>query len=132
MSKKVNRATSLSILSAILYSHGLCCIVPGLAFISGATPVLAWIAPLKPYLSTISVTTLGFSWYQKLRPQKKKQDQCCNHPQDFWHSKMFLGIVTVFVLVTQALPLFQSKLYSTTSKGYCETHHQHGCCKPQE
>ncbi|MEL6358451.1 MAG: hypothetical protein AAFQ01_00750, partial [Bacteroidota bacterium] len=50
-------------------------------------------------------------------------------PESFWHSKTFLGIVTVFVLATQILPLFQSKRYGTTGKGYCETHHQHDCCK---
>ena len=131
MSLKAARTTNLSILSAILCSHGLCCIVPGLAFISGATPILAWIAPIKPYLSVISITTLVFSWYQKLRPQKKKQAQCCDHPQSFWHSKTFLGIVTVFVLATQVLPYLQSKLYETTSKGCCETHQQ-DCCKAKQ
>lgn len=131
MSTKVYRATSLSILSAILCSHGLCCIVPGLAFISGATPVLAWIAPIKPYLAIISVTTLGFSWYQKLRPRKKKQTQCCDHPQSFWHSKTFLGIVTVVVLATQVPPYLQSKLYGETRKKCCETHQQ-DCCKAKK
>jgi len=119
---KSGKFAELGVLSAIAAS--LCCITPGLALISGASGIAAafsWIEPARPYLIGITVLALGLAWYLKLRPVKADEIQCeCEEDgitngktgmSNFWQSKKFLGIVTVFAALMLTFPYYSSIFY---------------------
>lgn len=101
------------IISALLASS--CCIIPLLALIAGSSGLASsfgWIEPARPYLIALSLSVLGFAWYQKLKPVKVEEDCCAVNVQPrFIQSKTFLGIITVFALSMMAFP-FYSTLFS--------------------
>ena len=97
------------VLAAIAAS--LCCILPVLALIAGASGIassFSWLEPARPYFIGVTVLVLGFAWYQKLRP--KPADECgCETAEKkppFLQSKSFLALVTVFAAATIAFPLY--------------------------
>lgn len=102
--------TSAGVLSAIAAS--LCCITPVVALLAGSSSIaanFAWIEPARPYLIGLSIAVLTFSWYLKLKPQKTNDIDCnCETTKKtpFFHSKSFLGIVTVFAILMMAFPLY--------------------------
>lgn len=110
---KTNR-NKLLIASSILTALGssLCCILPLVAFILGTSGIVStssWISALRPYLALLSVLTLGFAWYRKLRPTKQ---HCAAHQSpSFWESKTFLRIMTVFSLTMLSFPYYAPLLY---------------------
>jgi len=111
--KPGNKLTGLGLLTAI--SASLCCITPLLALLagtSGLASAFSWLDPLRPYLIAFTVLVFTFAWYQKLKPQK--QIDCnCEKPEKaaFIHTKMFLGIVTVFAVLMLTLPLYAHIFY---------------------
>jgi len=81
----------------------LCCITPVLAVLVGSTAFassLSWMEMFRPYLISLVVLVLAYAWWDKLKP--KKQDTRCacdadiNGKVSFWHSKVFLALVSVF------------------------------------
>jgi copper chaperone CopZ len=104
-----------SLLSAIAAS--LCCITPVIALLAGSSSIAAnfsWIEPARPYLIGLSITVLAFAWYIKLKPAKTNDTDCeceTTTKASFLQSKTFLGIVTVFAILSMAFPLYAKMFY---------------------
>jgi copper chaperone CopZ len=113
--KNEKKLIGASLLSAIAAS--LCCITPILAAVSGAAgaaSAFSWLDPLRPYLIGLTVVVLGFAWYQKLKPEKSEEIECaCEEDEkpNFWQSKTFLAIVTVFAILMMAFPYYGDDLF---------------------
>jgi copper chaperone CopZ len=113
--KKGKNFIGAGIFAAIAAS--LCCITPVLALFAGASGVastFSWIEPFRPYLILITVLVLTFAWYQKLKPVKQEEIDCACEEDvkpSFWHSKKFLGMVTVFAAVMLAFPHYSYIFY---------------------
>lgn len=122
--KKQNGIVGAGIITAITAS--LCCITPVLALLAGTSGIAAsfsWLEPLRPFLIGISIITIGFAWYQKLRPAKKDDCVCeTREKKKFIHTKIFLGIITVFAILMMAFPYYSKIFYSqTTNKSVITT-----------
>lgn len=107
-------------------SASLCCITPVLALLagtSGLASTFSWLDPLRPYLIGLTVLVLGFAWYQKLKPQKPLDCNCntADLPDGkagktpFIQTKKFLGIVTIFAVLTLAFPMYASVFFPKTT-----------------
>ncbi len=72
--------------------------------------------PLRPYLLGITVLVLGFAWYQKFKLVKVDDCGCEVEKKSFMHSKVFLGIVTVFSIAMMLFPYYSSIFYSDNSQ----------------
>lgn len=60
---------------------------------------------------------LGFAWYNKLKVKKKIDCECeMNERPKFIHTKMLLGIITVFAIVMMAFPYYSGIFYTNTEK----------------
>lgn len=112
---KITPSTT-ALFSAALAS--ICCILPALALvggISGFSATLTWLHPLRPYLITIAIFSLGFAWYRKLGT-----DGECNCAANgiarFFQSKTFLGVVTIIVALMAAFPSYSSIFYAKAEK----------------
>lgn len=116
--KSDNKLIGAGLLTAITAS--LCCIPPVLALIAGTSGIastFSWIEPFRPYLIGLTILVLGFSWYQKLKPQKEIDCECeTDEKPKFIQSRKFLGIVTVFVIVILAFPYYSGIFYPNTEK----------------
>jgi copper chaperone CopZ len=100
------------IIAAIASS--LCCIVPLLALIAGGTGAatnLSWMEPFRPYLIGFTILVLGYSWYQKLKPQ---EDCCSIQKSNFMETKTFLTIITIFAIGMLSFPSFSGNFYDNT------------------
>lgn len=111
---KNNRTWLAGILTAAAAS--LCCVVPLLAAIGGASSMassFSWIAPYRPYLLGITILVFAVAWYQKLKP-KKAEDCVCepNTKKPFLHSSSFLAIVTLFAAAMMLFPLYAKVFYA--------------------
>lgn len=113
---------STGLLSAIAAS--LCCIVPFIALMAGSSSIAAnfsWLEPARPYLIGFSIAFLAFAWYQKLKPQKTNDGDCCEAKKaSFFQSKTFLGIVTVFAALMIAFPVY-AKIFYSKPKAFAAT-----------
>jgi len=113
-----NKLIGAGLLTAITAS--LCCITPVLALIAGTSGIastFSWIEPFRPYLIGLTILVLGFSWYQKLKPQKEIDCECdTGEKPKFMQSKTFLGIVTVVAIVMLAFPYYSGIFYPNTEK----------------
>ncbi|NOZ35494.1 MAG: mercuric transport protein MerTP [Chlorobi bacterium] len=118
--KKDNKFLWTGVFTAI--GASLCCITPVLALISGASGIasaFSWLEPLRPYLIGITVLVLGFAWYQKLKPKKQDDIECACEEEEkpnFWQSKKFLVIVTVFAALMTAFPYYSQIFYPKSEK----------------
>jgi copper chaperone CopZ len=99
------------------FAASLCCITPVLAFLSGATGLasaFSWMEPVRPWLIALSVGTLGFAWYQKLKPRTHAEIQCACEDErktPFLQTKTFLGIITLLATLMMAFPWYASLVY---------------------
>ena len=114
ISSKPSAYLGAGVLSAIAAS--LCCIMPVVALLARSSSVAAnfsWIEPARPYLIGFSVLVLLFAWYQKLKPSKATDMNCCstNKKPSFMQTKAFLGIVTVFAVLMMTFPLYAKVFY---------------------
>lgn len=95
----------------------LCCITPVIALLAGSSSVAAnfsWIEPARPYLIGLSIAVLALAWYLKLKPVKTNDTDCNCEPTkkaSFLQSTSFLAIVTVFVVLLMAFPLYAKVFY---------------------
>ena len=110
--------TGAGVFTAIAAS--LCCIAPVVALLAGSSTIVAnfsWIEAARPYLITLSIALLLFSWYGKLKPTDA--DCTCETPKraSFIRSKPFLGIVTAFAILMMAFPLYAKLFYSGPKVG---------------
>tara|TARA_Y100001933_G_scaffold46972_1_gene44879 strand:- start:7869 stop:8501 length:633 start_codon:yes stop_codon:yes gene_type:complete len=103
--------------SAIVAS--LCCITPVLALFSGATGVastFSWIEPYRPVLIGLTLLTLGFAWYQKIKPLPQDIDCVCEDDKPkFIQSKTFLFLVTIFAGIMLAFPYYSHLFYPNSN-----------------
>ena len=110
-----NKIASVGLLTAI--GASLCCITPLLSLFSGLTGIassFSFLEPFRPYLILITVLTLGFAWFEKLKPEKTDEIDCAceeNQKSSFWQSKKFLALVTLFAIVMTALPYYSQIFY---------------------
>ena len=122
--KQSNSLAITSLLTAV--SASLCCITPVLALLAGSSGIAAsfsWLDPFRPWLIGITVVVLAFGWYQKLKPRSAQEIECeCEDDEkpSFWHSKKFLGIVTVFAVVLLAFPYYADAFYPETNLSVLE------------
>ena len=122
--KQSNSLAVTSLLTAV--SASLCCITPVLALLAGSSGIAAtfsWLDPFRPWLIGITVVVLAFAWYQKLKPRSAQEIECeCEDDEkpSFWHSKKFLGIVTVFAVVLLAFPYYADAFYPETNLSVLE------------
>jgi mercuric ion transport protein len=113
-----HKNTTLLLFSSLLtaLSASLCCILPLLALILGASGVASassWLEQLRPYSVVLTGFILGFAWYRKLRHQGH---HCASsRPSSFLQSKMFLGITTAFSLIMLGFPYYAPLLYASAS-----------------
>ncbi|MDF1878672.1 hypothetical protein JHD46_03355 [Sulfurimonas sp. SAG-AH-194-C20] len=104
------------IITGVVASVGasLCCITPILALVSGSSTLASsftWLEPFRPYLILLTVVVLAYAWWDKLRV--KSQDIECKCESDvekvsFWHSKLFLALVTLFSIIMLAFPYYNA------------------------
>jgi copper chaperone CopZ len=111
------------ILGAGLFSAvtaSLCCITPVLALVAGTSGMAAtfsWIESFRPYFIGITILTLGFAWYQKLKPQKQTDCECeTDEKKKFIQTKTFLGIVTLFAATMISFPNYAHIFYPKSDK----------------
>lgn len=101
----------------VALTASLCCIAPVLALISGLSGIAAtfsWLEPTRPYLIGMTTLVLGFAWYQKLKPRQTETVKCdceTDSKTSFWHTKTFLGIVTVIAIALLAFPSYAHIFY---------------------
>jgi len=91
----------------------LCCLTPVVAFlagIGGIASTFSWVEPFRPYLIGLTVLLLGFTWYQKLKPQWDPKCACEENPS-FWSTKEFLGVMTVLAALLLAFPYYSDTFF---------------------
>lgn len=117
--KSNNKIAGVGLLTAIAAS--LCCITPVIALVagtSGMASTFSWMEPARPYLIGFTVLTLGFAWYQKLKPQKEVDCNCdTDEKKSFMQSKLFLVIITVFAAVMLTFPYYSHVFYDNEVSG---------------
>lgn len=117
--KSNNKIAGVGLLTAIAAS--LCCITPVIALVagtSGMASTFSWMEPARPYLIGFTILTLGFAWYQKLKPQKEVDCNCdTDEKKSFMQSKLFLGIITVFAAVMLTFPYYSHMFYDNEVSG---------------
>lgn len=115
--KSNNKIAGVGLLTAIAAS--LCCITPVVALVagtSGMASTFSWMEPARPYLIGFTILTLGFAWYQKLKPKKKVDCNCdTEEKQSFMQSKLFLGIITVFAALMLSFPYYSHMFYDNNN-----------------
>lgn len=104
------------IITGVLASFGasLCCITPVLAVVSGSSTLASsftWLEPFRPYFIVLTVLVLSYAWWDKLRV--KNIDIECNCEEEngkisFWHSKLFLALITLFSVLMLAFPYYNA------------------------
>ena len=102
------------------FTASLCCITPVLALVagtSGLASTFSWLEPARPYFISLTISVLGFAWYQKLKPKKQIDCNCeTDEKPKFIQSKMFLGIITAFSIVMLAFPYYAHIFYPKAEK----------------
>ncbi|MET3115318.1 mercuric ion transport protein [Pedobacter sp. CG_S7] len=103
------------------FAASLCCITPILALISGASgiaSVFSWMEPFRSYLIAVTLTVLGFAWYQKFKPVAASKIDCAcdengaiTRKSEFLKSRRFLAVITAFAVPTLAFPYYSQFLY---------------------
>lgn len=115
--KSNNKIAGVGLLTAIAAS--LCCITPVVALVagtSGMASTFSWMEPARPYLIGFTILTLGFAWYQKLKPKKEVDCNCdTEEKQSFMQSKLFLGIITVFAALMLSFPYYSHMFYDNNN-----------------
>ncbi len=116
---KTDKSLWLALATAVAAS--LCCLTPVLgilAGIGGIASTFSWLDPARPYLIAATAAVLSFAWYKKLRPAKANEIDCAcetDERQAFWHSKAFLGIVTVIAALLVTFPYYSGVFFKTAS-----------------
>lgn len=96
-------------------SASLCCITPVLAVVTGSSTLassFSWLAPYHNYLVSFTVLVLLYAWYDKLK-LSNDIDCECDTKKNFFSSKTFLAIVTLFSIVMLSFPQWGNKVFDT-------------------
>jgi len=109
-----------SVMLTVLTSAGasLCCIVPFVGVIGGSSSLMSsvsWLEPFRPFFVGGTFLLLGFAWYRTITT--KKDDCGCEEKTSFFHTKKFLGIVTVVSLLLLSFPSYSKYLFQNGNGG---------------
>ena len=120
MADKKITATLLATLAA-----SLCCVTPVLAVLAGTSSfagTFSWMEPYRGYLAGLAVLVLLYAWWDKLRPKKGAPECACDETgkSAFFSGKIFLAIVTLFVIAMLSFPQW--------GYGYVETQNACSSC----
>lgn len=112
---KANAKTLLGAGALAAFTASLCCIAPLLALLAGvggATVAFSFLEPLHPYLTIVTIATLGLAWYQHLKATQAEACGCePGQKKSLGGSKVFLGAVTVFALLMLTFPAYAPFFY---------------------
>lgn len=106
--KRLNIENPVAIGAALLtiVAPKFCCWSSAIAAISGGVSYLAWVYPIRPYLLSLSILSMGYSFYRAYRPQVKQDRiesevncQCGTEKSAFFSSKLLTWLTAIFVLV---------------------------------
>ncbi len=92
------------------FAASLCCLPPVLALVgglSGAATGFTWMEPLRPYLITLTVISLGYSFYRVYRTSPQSgccKNECATPGPSFLHSKTFVWLISGLAAIFIALP----------------------------
>jgi mercuric ion transport protein len=107
---KANAKSLLGVGTLAAITASLCCITPLLALLAGvggAAATFSFLEPLHPYLTVITLGTIGLAWYQTLKPAKADACGCKTEgKKSFITSKAFVGLVTVFAVLMLTFPSY--------------------------
>ena len=107
----------VGLLTAFISS--LCCTVPLLTLVVGATGTAgrwAWLEPLRPYSIALTIGALGWAWYNQLKPVSNKECACDMERVSFWQTKPFLGVITALALLLLTFPSYSSWFYQSKNQ----------------
>ncbi|MBC9796015.1 hypothetical protein [Sinomicrobium weinanense] len=79
----------------------LCCWAPAIAALFGSASYLAWLQPMKPYLMTVALVSIGHSHYKAYFAKNTRgcTGTCSTKKQPgFFQSKTWLWLLTVLVI----------------------------------
>lgn len=90
----------------ILLAPKFCCWSSAIAAISVGVSYLAWVYPMRPYLFSLSILSIGYSFYKVYRPQVKLgrnenevNFQCNKGKSTFLSSRFLTWLTAIFVLI---------------------------------
>ncbi|MBB6326978.1 MULTISPECIES: mercuric transport protein MerTP [Algoriphagus] len=114
--KKDNTLIGAGVLSS--FTASICCITPVFALVAGTSGIastFSWLESARPYFIAFTILTLGFAWYQILKP-KREADCHCETPAKpkLIETKTFLGILTAFAMLMLAFPSYSHIFYPKT------------------
>lgn len=98
----------LSLLTA--FTSSLCCITPLLA-LGGVVGSLGWLEVARPYTVALSVGSLGWAWYNQLKPTTNDACGCIPAKSVFWQTKGFLGLMTGVAILLLTFPAYANWLH---------------------
>lgn len=95
------------------FASSLCCIIPILALITGATGISSfeWMEPLRPYTIGFTFIILGFVWFRQLKPRPLDTCGCELPKKTFMHTKGFLSIATMAAVLLLTFPSYSHLFY---------------------
>lgn len=100
-----NKKILATIIATIAAS--LCCVTPVLAILAGSSSLatsFSWMEPYHEYLVGLTILVLLYAWWDKLKPKSDDIECACDEKTGFFYSKLFLAIVTIFVIVMLTFP----------------------------
>ena len=119
MSNKDNskKAILTGVLAAVAASS--CCIPPFIALIAGVgggASSLSWMEPFRPYLIGFAIVSIGYAWYNHLKPKQKDDCGCSIEKPKWYQTKGFLIGMTLFAALSIGFPYFSHLLYPNNKK----------------
>lgn len=115
--KKSNRALLTGVVAALAASS--CCIPPLIALIAGvggASSTLSWLEPFRPYLIGFAILAMGYAWYAHLKSKTANNCGCEIEKPKFYQTRGFLVGMSVFALLSIALPYYSGIFYYDNAK----------------
>lgn len=114
--KKDNTLIGAGVLSS--FTASICCITPVFALVAGTSGIastFSWLESARPYFIAFTILTLGFAWYQILKP-KREADCYCETPTKpkLIETKTFLCVLTAFAMLMLAFPSYSQIFYPKT------------------
>lgn len=101
----VNKKILATIIATVAAS--LCCLTPVLAILAGSSSLamsFSWMEPYHEYLVGLTILVLLYAWWDKLKPKSDDMECACVEKTGFFSTKLFLAIVTIFVIAMLTFP----------------------------
>jgi len=116
--KKISKKAGYTGLFAAIAASS-CCMPPVIALIvgvGGGASALSWMEPFRPYLIGLAIVTIGYAWYNYLKP--KKAEDCCevDVKPKWYQTKGFLIAITLFAAISISFPYYAHIFYPDNKK----------------